>query len=148
MAAEEARFAALRKFGNVTLAKEMPLVWIPLWLDDVQRDFRYAAGFFVESHLRTDGGLIAGHGIGASTTVLRRPIPSSPDGAGVAEPIASSTSIEHRRDRRRADPVSQYLEIRERATLFDDVYAYGSTSPMSLMEETVQSGAGPVFASV
>ena len=43
MAPEEARFAALRKFGNVTLAKEEArVVWIPRILEQLAQDIRYA----------------------------------------------------------------------------------------------------------
>jgi hypothetical protein len=45
MTPEEARFAALRKFGSVTLAKEdTRAVWIPVWLDQFRQDVRYAFG--------------------------------------------------------------------------------------------------------
>ena len=43
----------------------------------------------------------------------------------------------------------QYLEIRERVTLVEGVLTYGlNLSPMSLMDETTQGGAEPVFANV
>jgi predicted permease len=43
MPPEEARYAALRKFGNLTLAKENArAVWIPVWLDQLRQDLRYA----------------------------------------------------------------------------------------------------------
>jgi predicted permease len=41
MTPEEARYAALRKFGNVTLAKEdTRAVWVPAWLDQLRQDVR------------------------------------------------------------------------------------------------------------
>jgi predicted permease len=43
MTPEEARYAALRKFGNVTLAlEETRSVWIPVWLDQLRQDVRSA----------------------------------------------------------------------------------------------------------
>jgi predicted permease len=40
---EEARYAALRKFGNVTLVREdARAVWVPVWLDHCGQDVRYA----------------------------------------------------------------------------------------------------------
>jgi predicted permease len=42
MAPEEARHAALRKFGNVTLMYEdTRAVWIPVWLDQLRQDLRH-----------------------------------------------------------------------------------------------------------
>jgi predicted permease len=43
ISAEEARYAALRKFGSVTLAEEETrAVWIPIWLDQLRQDLGYA----------------------------------------------------------------------------------------------------------
>lgn len=43
MTPEEARYAALRKFGNVTLAKEdTRAVWVPVGLEQMAQDARYA----------------------------------------------------------------------------------------------------------
>jgi putative ABC transport system permease protein len=43
MTADDARAAAHRKFGNVALVEEdARAVWIPVWLDQVQQDARYA----------------------------------------------------------------------------------------------------------
>ncbi len=42
MTPEDARDAALRKFGNVTLTmEETRAVWIPVWLDQLLQDLRY-----------------------------------------------------------------------------------------------------------
>jgi hypothetical protein len=44
MAPDEARRAALRTFGNMTAAQEdARAVWIPIWLEHVGQDVRYAA---------------------------------------------------------------------------------------------------------
>src|SRR5262245_17563541 len=43
MSPEDARYAALRKFGNVTLVKEdARRVWIPLWFEQLWQDAHYA----------------------------------------------------------------------------------------------------------
>src|SRR2546429_9744550 len=42
MPPEEARYAAIRKFGNVTLVKEETReVWISVWLEQLWQDIRY-----------------------------------------------------------------------------------------------------------
>ena len=42
MSPQEARHAALRKFGNVTLAKEdARAVWTPIWLEELMQDVRF-----------------------------------------------------------------------------------------------------------
>jgi putative ABC transport system permease protein len=44
MSPEEARTAALRKFGNVSLVKEDTWrVWNPIWLEQLLQDLRYCA---------------------------------------------------------------------------------------------------------
>jgi putative ABC transport system permease protein len=50
MAPEEARYAALRKFGNTTLVHEdTRAVWIPKWLDQLKQDGRHAIRMFVRN---------------------------------------------------------------------------------------------------
>ena len=46
MAPDEARFAALRKFGNITRVKEdVRGVWVPSWVDQLGQDARDAARY-------------------------------------------------------------------------------------------------------
>lgn len=43
MSPEEARYAAIRKFGNITRIKEdTRAVWSPVWLEQLTQDFRLA----------------------------------------------------------------------------------------------------------
>src|SRR5258705_13372735 len=44
MTPQDARSAALRKFGNVALVKEdTRAVWLPVWIDQLLQDVRYAS---------------------------------------------------------------------------------------------------------
>jgi predicted permease len=84
MSKQEARAAAHRKFGNMTQkAEEARSTWIARWMSDLTQDLRQSF-----RGMRRDAGftaftiLIAGLGIGASTTVfsvvnalLLRPLP-------------------------------------------------------------------------
>ena len=84
MPEKDARAAAQRRFGNLTLQSEQSRdTWIAAWLSDAAQDLRYALRTF-----RRDAGfvtfaiLIVGLGVGASSTVfsvvnrlLIRPLP-------------------------------------------------------------------------
>ena len=80
----EARAAARRKFGNMTQrSEESRGVWLPRWWSDLAQDLRYAfRGMRRDAGFATFAILIAGLGVGASTTVfsvvsalLLRPLP-------------------------------------------------------------------------
>ncbi len=84
MPEDEARFAARRRFGNMTRTSEdARFTWIAHWISDLSQDLRYAfRGMRRNAGFTTFTILIAGLGIGASSTVfsvvnalLLRPLP-------------------------------------------------------------------------
>ncbi len=72
MSAEEARYAAFRKFGNVTLAKEESRdVWVRMWLERFWQDVTYALQGFIKSPGFTSVALVSLLlGIGVSTSLF------------------------------------------------------------------------------
>ena len=84
MPEQDARAAARRKFGNLTLRSEQSRdTWIAAWLSDAAQDLRYAfRSFRKDAGFATFAVLIVGLGVGASSTVfsvvntlLIRPLP-------------------------------------------------------------------------
>src|SRR5688572_1395101 len=97
MAPDEARFAALRKFGNVTRVHEdAGAVWNRPWLDAIRQDVRYAARTLLKNPAFAAVVVLAlGFGIGINTAtfsivnaVLVRPL-------GFAEPERLVALYEH-----------------------------------------------------
>src|SRR5215831_8616696 len=84
MSAQEARDAAHRKFGNMTIkSEEARSTWIARWISDLVQDLRHSIrGIGRDAGFAAFTILIAGLGIGASSTVfsvvnalLLRPLP-------------------------------------------------------------------------
>jgi predicted permease len=96
MSPEEARLAALRKFGNVMRTQEdTRAVWIPAWLEGLWQDIRHAArGLRRSPGLVTTSALSLGMGIGlnailymgANTVYRHQPTMAEPDRMVGVEP--------------------------------------------------------------
>ena len=89
MPAEEARYAALRKFGNITRVRENTRdIWSFTWLEQLAQDFRYA----FRTLLRNPGFAVAAIlslalGVGVNTAVF------SVINAVLLQPLPTQTQI-------------------------------------------------------
>ena len=124
MPPEEARYAALRKFGNVARTQEETRdVWSSVWFDQLLQDVRYGFRLLRRSPLFAFVAIFTlAIGIGANTAiftvvhaVLLQPLPY-PNSDRLAI-IWSGVGDEHRA------PASEYelLQLRERSQLFDQI---------------------------
>jgi putative ABC transport system permease protein len=128
MPPEEARYAALRRFGNVTLAQERSReMWGWQWLETLLQDVRYGL-----RQLRRNPGftsvaiLTLALGIGANTAVfsvvnavLLRPLPFPNPGR-----LVSVTSTIQRTGSSGSASYPDFLDWRARNHVFDGMAAY------------------------
>jgi predicted permease len=151
MSEEEATLAARRAFGGVEQAKDLHRDARSFrWIDELTRDVRYAARLLHANALFTlTAASSVAIGIGAGTTVFTAAntllLRSAP---GVTDPDRL-IDINRSMEQVGVEPIpyDQYLEIRNRATLVEQIYAYELTlTPMSLTGLPGQSVAEAVFA--
>jgi predicted permease len=126
LSSEEARYAALRAFGNPTLIREQThAIWSWNWLESLARDLQY--GF---RGMRRNAGstvfaiLIVGLGIGGASTVfsvvnalLLRPLPFRDPGqlVWISNGENYSTQVEH------------YSDFRDQNRSFSDLAGWSGT---------------------
>jgi predicted permease len=124
MSPEEARYAALRRFGNVARVKEEAReVWSFVWFEQFLQDIRYGLRILRRSPLFALAAILTlAIGIGANTAIftvvhaiLLRGLPY-PD-AGRLAIIWTGLGDEHRA------PASEYelAQLRKRSSLFDQI---------------------------
>jgi putative ABC transport system permease protein len=129
MSRDDARYAALRKFGNVTSAKEdARAVFMPVWLDQLLQDTGYAfrtlrrsPAFGAIAILTLSGGIgMAVTVFSVFNAVLLRPL-SYPDANRL---IWVSTYGSHLPPGVELVTSPDFLEWQERATSFDGMIGY------------------------
>ncbi len=124
MSPQEARYAAMRKFGNVArVQEEARAVWSFVWCEQLLQDIRYGLRLLRRSPLFALAAILTlAIGIGANTAiftvvhaVLLRGLPY-PDANRLAI-IWTGLGDEHRA------PASEYelVQLRERTNLFDQI---------------------------
>ncbi len=132
MSAEEARYAALRSFGNPTLLREQTrAVWSWMWLESLVRDVRYAARTLIRTPgFTTIAILVMALGIGSNIamftvvrSVLLKPLPY-PDAARLMKVYESQVVDD---DKSQMNPVAGgvYSEWKRQNHTFEDLALAG-----------------------
>lgn len=136
MPENDAREAAHREFGNMTMkAEEARATWIPRWMNDAGQDLKHSfRGMRRDAGFTTFVILIAGLGIGASSTIfsvvntlLLRPLPFHDAGRLVW--IANEEW---------STQVSQFLDLRAQNKSFSDMAGFAGVG----VDNTKLSGIG------
>jgi macrolide transport system ATP-binding/permease protein len=152
MSPEEARRAALRKFGNVTRVKEQTWeVWNPLWLEQLLQDARFGLRTLWRSPGLTIAAVLAiALGIGVNVGVFSvlnglalrlLPIPH-------AEQIVSLNQIFHGRFTRNTHnganrfSYAEYLDYRDHNHVFTGLVAYDDSIQATLAGGTARQVLG------
>jgi len=133
MPPEEARYAALRKFGNVTRAKEDTReVWSLVWLEELLQDIRYglrmlhnSPGFTIVAVLTLALGIGANTGIFSVVNgILLRPLP-------YYAPSRLTFVWEKNSDGTRDNVgYATYLDWKTRSKSFEQLALYSSWQPV------------------
>jgi macrolide transport system ATP-binding/permease protein len=152
MSPEEARHAALRKFGNVTRVREQTWeVWNPVWLEQLLQDARYGLRTLWRSPGLTIAAVLAiALGIGVNVGVFSvlngialrlLPIPH-------AEQIVSVNQIFHGRFTRNTHnganrfSYAEYLDYRDHNHVFTALVAYDDSIQATLVGGTARQVLG------
>jgi macrolide transport system ATP-binding/permease protein len=152
MSPEDARDAALRKFGNVTRVKEQTWeVWNPVWLEQLLQDARYGMRTLWRSPGLTIAAVLAiAVGIGVNVGVFSvlngvalrlLPIPR-------AEQIVSLNQIFHGRFTRNTHnganrfSYAEYLDYRDHNHVFTGLVAYDDSMEATLAGGTARQVLG------
>ena len=141
MPPEEARYAALRKFGNVTRVKEETReVWSFVWLEELWQDvhfglrqLRRSPGFTVVAVLTLALGIGANTAIfsGADATLLRSWTARAPE--RLVKIVAQT------RDGEDTFSFAQYRDLRQQSRSLEGILAYSRHSPFLETETGSQS---------
>jgi len=136
LAPEEARYAALRKFGNVTQVKEETReVWTMVWLEQLWRDIRFGLRMLVTNPGFTAVAVLTlGLGIGVNSTIfsvvstmlLRKPPVHDPDRLMML--LSRNVGAVGTSDASNHSPVSppDFIDWRAQATAYSGIAAASS----------------------
>ena len=153
MSPEQARYAALRKFGNVTRIKEDTReVWVAVWLEQLLQDIRFGLRTLLRSPGLTVAAVLAiALGIGVNVGIFSvlnglalrlLPLPR-------AEQIVSVNQILHGKFTRNVHNEgsmswSEYLDYRDHSHVFSGLVAYEPYVEATLSGKPVQQVLGTV----
>jgi putative ABC transport system permease protein len=149
MSPKEARYAALRKFGNVThVMQQTHEVWSVAWIESLVRELRFAIRMLLKQPgFSLLAALTLGLGIGATSAVfsliqavLLTPPPYQNPQQLVLLPLARSDG--QKMDSRRGWPAEQWMDWQKEAKSFQAIAAYNWTFNFLIRNDGSQSMQG------